>query len=166
MPNREGRFIIKYTATFKWVTICLATVLISSCMATGPKYPEIFLQDTSKAMVIIYRPPPPITVPMEYIEQPPSIYHGKKKLIALKPNAYTHIEVEPGLTTFTARIRVSGEIQGTVNINTESGLYYYLRYVPFRYKGLFPADPYEFKIVPAGFAREELKDARYQLLLK
>ena len=165
MPNREGRFIIKYTATFKWVTICLATVLISSCMATGPKYPEIFLQDTSKAMVIIYRPPPPITVPMEYIEQPPGIYHGEKKLIELKPNAYTHIEVEPGLTTFTARIRVSGEIQGTVNINTESGLYYYLRYVPFRYKGLFPADSYEFKIVPAGFAREELKDARYQLLL-
>ncbi len=103
---------------------------------------------------------------MEYIEWPPSIYHGEKKLIELKPNAYTHIEVEPGLTTFTARIKVSGEIQGTVNINTESGLYYYLRYVPFRYKGLFPADPYEFKIVPAGFAREELKEARYQLLLK
>ena len=166
MLNRACGFIIKYTATFKWVTICLATVLISSCMATGPKYPEIFLQDTSKAMVIIYRPPPPITVPMEYIERPPSIYHGGEKLIELKPNAYTHIEVEPGQTTFTARIRVSGEIQGSVNIKTESGLYYYLRYVPFRYKGLFPADPYEFKIVPAGFAREELKDARYQLLLK
>ena len=87
-------------------------------------------------------------------------------MIELKPNAYTHIEVEPGLTTFTARIKVSGEIQGTVNISTESGLYYYLRYVPLRYKGLFPADPYEFKIVPADFAREELKESRYQLLLK
>jgi len=86
MSNRAGRFIIKYTATLKWVTICLATVLISNCMATGSKYPEIFLQDTSKAMVIIYRPPPPITVPMEYIEWPPSIYHGKKKLIELKPD--------------------------------------------------------------------------------
>lgn len=156
---------IKYTATLKCVTLCLVTVLISNCMATGSKYPEIFLQDTSKAMVIIYRPPPPITIPMEYIEWPPNIYHGDRKLIELKPSAYTHIEVEPGLTTFTARIKVSGEIQGTVNINTGSGLYYYLRYVPFRYKGLFPADPYEFKIVPAGFAREELKDARYQPLL-
>ena len=103
---------------------------------------------------------------MEYIEWPPNIYHGDKKLIELKPSAYTYIEVEPGPTTLTARIKVSGEIQGTVNINTESGLYYYLRYVPFRYKGLFPADPYEFKIVPAGFAREELRDARYQPLLK
>jgi len=87
-------------------------------------------------------------------------------LIELKPNAYTHIEVEPSLTTFTARTKVSGEIQGTVSINTESGLYYYLRYVPFRYRGLFPADPYEFKIVPAGFAREELRGARYHPLLK
>jgi hypothetical protein len=135
-------------------------------MTTGSKYPEIFLQDTSKAMVIIYQPLPPITIPMEYIEWPPNIYHGDKKLIELKPGAYTHVEVEPGPTTFTARIKVSGEIQGTVNINTESGLYYYLRYVPFRYKGLFPADPYEFKIVPTGFAREELKDARYQPLLE
>jgi hypothetical protein len=142
MPNRTGKFIIKYTATLKWVTLCLVTVLISNCMATGPKYPDIFLQDTSKAMVVIYRPPPPITVPVEYIEWPPSIYHGGEKLIEL------------------------GEIQGTVNINTKSGLYYYLRYVPFRYKGLFPADPYEFKVVPTGFAREELIDARYQLLLK
>jgi hypothetical protein len=166
MPNRTGKFIIKYTATLKWVTLCLVTVLISNCMATGPKYPDIFLQDTSKAMVVIYRPPPPITVPVEYIEWPPSIYHGGEKLIELKPNAYTYVEVEPGLTTFTARIKVSGEIQGTVNINTKSGLYYYLRYVPFRYKGLFPADPYEFKVVPTGFAREELIDARYQLLLK
>jgi hypothetical protein len=135
MPNRAGRFIIKYADTLKRVTLCLVTVLISNCMATGPKYPEIFLQDTSEAMVIIYQPPPPITVPIEYIEWPPSIYH-------------------------------EGEIQGTVNINTKSGLYYYLRYVPFRYKGLFPADPYEFKIVPTGFAREELKEARYQPLLK
>ena len=87
-------------------------------------------------------------------------------MIELKPNTYTHIEVEPSLTTFTARTKVSGEIQGTVSIYTESGLYYYLRYVPFRYKGLFPADPYEFKVVPTGFAREELIDARYQLLLK
>jgi hypothetical protein len=141
MPNRAGRFIIKYADTLKRVTLCLVTVLISNCMATGPKYPEIFLQDTSEAMVIIYQPPPPITVPIEYIEWPPSIYHEGKKLI-------------------------EGEIQGTVNINTKSGLYYYLRYVPFRYKGLFPADPYEFKIVPTGFAREELKEARYQPLLK
>ncbi len=166
MSNLAGRFIIKYTATFKWVTIGLVTVLISNCMATGPKYPKIFLQDTSKAMVVIYRPPPPITVPMEYIEWPPDIYHGEKKFIELKPNAYAHIEVEPGLTTFSARLRVSGEVQGSVNINTESGLYYYIRYVPFKYKGLFPADPYEFKIVPAGFAREELKEARYLLPLK
>jgi hypothetical protein len=156
----------KYTATLKWVTLCLATVLISNCMATGPKYPGVFLQDTSKAMVTIYRPPPPITVPREYIEWPPSIFHGEKKLIELKPNAYTHIEVEPSLTTFTARTKVSGEIQGTVSINTESGLYYYLRYVPFRYKGLFPADSYELKIVPAEFAKEELRGARYQPLLK
>jgi hypothetical protein len=135
--------------------------MISNCMTTGPKYPEVFLQDTSKAMVIIYRPPSPITVPMEYIEWPPVFYHREKKLIELKPNTYTHIEVEPGLTAFTARIKVSDEIQGTVNINTESGMYYYLRYVPYRYRGLFPADPYEFKIVPAGFARKELKAARY-----
>jgi hypothetical protein len=104
MPNRTGKFIIKYTATLKWVTLCLVTVLISNCMATGPKYPDIFLQDTSKAMVVIYRPPPPITVPVEYIEWPPSIYHGGEKLIELKPNAYTYVEVEPGLTTFTARM--------------------------------------------------------------
>ena len=117
-------------------------------------------------MVIIYRPSTPITVPKEYIEWPPNIYHGEKKLIELKPNVYTYIEVEPGLTTFTARNKVSDEIQGSVNTNTKSGLYYYLRYVPFRYRGLLPADSYEFKIVPAGFAREELKKARYQPLLK
>lgn len=135
-------------------------------MATGTKYPEVLLQDTSKAMVIIYRPPPPITVPKEYIEWPHGIYHGEIKLIELKPNAYSHIEIEPGLSRFTTRNKVSGEIQGIVNIDAKSGLYYYLRYVPFRYRGLFPAEPYEFKIVPAGFAREELKDARYQPLLK
>ena len=156
----------KYTAKLQWVTLCVATVLISNCMATRPEYPGVFLQDTSKAMVTIYRPSPPITVPREYIEWPPSIFHGEKKLIELNPNTYAHIEVEPGLTTFIARNKVSGEIQGTVSINTESGLYYYLRYVPFRYKGLFPADSYEFKIVPAELAKEELRGARYQPLLQ
>lgn len=87
-------------------------------------------------------------------------------MIELEPDAYTHVEVEPGLATFTARIKVSGEIQGTANINTESGQHYYLRYVPFRYRGLLPADSYEFKIVPADFAREELRGARYLPLLE
>lgn len=151
----------KYTVKLKWLTLCLGTVLISNCMATEPKYPAVFLQDKSKAMVIIYRPPSPITVPKEYIERPPGFYLSGKKLIELTPNTYTHIEVEPGLTTISARIQVSGEIQGAVNINTESGMYYYLRYVPYRYRGLFPADPYEFKIVRAGFARKELKGAQY-----
>ena len=117
-------------------------------------------------MVIIYRPPPPITVPVEYIEWPPGIYHGGEKLIELEPDAYTRVEVEPGLKTFTARNKISGEIQRSVSINTESGGYYYLRYVPFSYKGLFPADSYEFKIVPPGFAREELRNARYLPVLK
>ena len=35
-------------------------------------------------MVTIYRPPSPVTVPEEYIEWPPSIFHGEKKLIELK----------------------------------------------------------------------------------
>lgn len=87
-------------------------------------------------------------------------------MIELRPNTYTRIEVEPGLAIFTARTRVNGEIQGTVNVNAESGRYYYLRYVPFRYRGLFPADSYEFKIVPADFARKELKGARYHPLLE
>ena len=156
----------EYTAKLKWLTLCLAAVLISGCMATRPEFPGVFLQDTSKAMVTIYRPPPPITVPEEYIEWPPSIFHGEKKLIELRPDAYTYIEVEPGLATFTARIRISGEIQGTVSINAQPGLYYYLRYVPFRYRGLLPADSYEFKMVPAEFAKEELGGARYQPLLR
>lgn len=95
----------------KLSVIHLAILLITGCATVGPKYKDLVLEDASKALVVIYRPSPPINIFLMNTygyTHAPDIYHEDSRLTGLNVNAYTYIEIEPGLTTISAREKLTG----------------------------------------------------------
>jgi len=133
----------------------------TGCATIGPKYKDIVLEDPSNALVVIYRPSPPFNIFLTNTygyAHAPDIYHEDSKLTGLNVNAYTYVEIEPGLTTVSAREKLTGLNLVELEINAKAGEYYYLRYV-FEFGLATPV--YEFEIMPVELAREEIRETRY-----
>jgi hypothetical protein len=89
----------------------------------------------------------------------PDIYHGNNKLVGLNVNVYTYIDVEPGLTVFSAREKLTGGPLASVELQASAGQQYYFRYM-FNF-GLIVDELVDFKLIPQPIAREEIRKARY-----
>jgi hypothetical protein len=150
MPHRHKRIIM-----------CAAVLLLAGCATVGPKYTDVVLEDPSKALVLIYRPSPPVNIFLTNTyayAHAPDIYHEDSKLTGLNVNAYTYVEINPGLTRISAREKLTGLTLVELEVNPKAGQTYYLRY-EFQMGLASPA--YEFKIIPVVLAREEIRKTRY-----
>lgn len=145
----------------KLLVIDLAILLIAGCATVGPKYADIVLEDASKALVVIYRPSPPFNILLTNTysyAHAPDIYHEDSKLTGLNVNAYTYIEIEPGLTMISAREKLTGLPLVELEINAKAGQYYYLRY---NFEVGLATPLYEFEVMSMELAREEIRETRY-----
>jgi len=150
MPHRHRRYFL-----------CIAILLLTGCATVGPKYTDFTLEDKSKALVLIYRPSPPVNIFLTNTyayAHAPDIYHEDTKLTGLNVNAYTYVEIGPGLTRISAREKLTGLSLVELEVNARAGQIYYLRY-EFQMGLASPA--YEFKIIPLVLAKEEIRKTRY-----
>jgi len=145
-----------------WLALPALILLMAGCAATGPRHTTIALENPSNAVVIVYRPSPPknmfFTNSYHYVSAP-DIYHEERELTELKVNAYTYIEIVPGVTTFSARDKVFGipVPQLEIEIDAKAGQYYYLRY-----ETQFSEEtPAVLKFMPVELARQEIRKTRY-----
>jgi len=144
-----------------WLVLPLVLLLVAGCVTIGSKYKDVALTDNNNAMVLIYRPKPPkdifLTHTYEYTHAP-NIYHEGSKLTGLNINAYTYAEIEPGLTTFSARDKLTGLTMVELEIDASPGQFYYVRY-DFDFMAVDVA--YKFKIIPDELALQEIRKTRY-----
>jgi len=150
MPHRHKRTIM-----------CAAVLLMTGCATIGPKYKDVVSEDTSKALILIYRPSPPVNIFLTNTyayAHAPVIYHEDTKLTGLNVNAYTYIEIDPGLTKISAREKLTGLNLVELEVNAQSGQTYYLRY---EFEMGLASPAYEFKIIPVVLAKEEIRKTRY-----
>ncbi len=147
----------------QWLSLPAMCLLVAGCTATGPTYTDIVPDDPANAIVVIYRPKPPqsILFPVNSHQYfiSPSIYHEDELVADLKVNAYTYVEVQPGLTTISAKDTNFGIEAPLVDLEIEAnaGQVYYLRY-EMRMSSEAPA---VLKIMPVALAKEEIGKARY-----
>jgi hypothetical protein len=144
-----------------WFLLLIISPLVTGCVTIGSKYKDVALTDNRNAMVLIYRPKPPkdifLTHTYEYTHAP-NIYHEDSKLTGLNINAYTYAEIEPGLTTFSAREKLTGLTMVELELDASPGQFYYLRY-DFDFMAVDAT--YEFKIIPDELALQEIRKTRY-----
>lgn len=144
-----------------WLVLQAVLILVAGCVTIGSKYKDVALTDSRNAMVLIYRPSPPkdifLSQAYEYAHAP-DIYHEDSKLTGLNINAYTFAEIEPGLTSFSAREKLTGMKMVELEVDARPGQYYYLRY-DFDFMAIQAA--YDFRIIPVELALPEIRKTRY-----
>jgi hypothetical protein len=150
---REKRFSLR--------VCCGILIILTGCASVGPRYSEEAEINPYKARIFIYRPHPPIDILLNntyaYVHAP-DIYQEDQKLTGLNVNAYTYVDIEPGITVFSARDKLTGGSLADIEINAGAGQQYYLRYL-FNF-GVMTME-ISFKIIPQAIAREEIRKTRY-----
>jgi len=149
-----------FTLTKYAVTISFL-LLIAGCVAVGEKYKRSEAGDSSKSLVFIYRPHPPadpfLMNTYAYVHTA-NLYHGEQKLISMDVGCYTYVEVESGTHIFYIREQfTSGELI-RVELETEPGQRYYLRY-HFRFGA---AAHISFEVVANAIAESEIANTRFK----
>ena len=143
------------------VSTWLVLLLVAGCVTVGSKFKDVALTDSHNAIVLIYRPSPPKDIffsQMYEYTHAPDIYHQDSKLTGLNINAYTYAEIEPGLTSFSARDKLTGMKMVELEVDARPGQYYYLRY---DFDFLAVDVMYDFKIIPVELALPEIRKTRY-----
>jgi len=145
----------------KWLALPIVLLLVAGCVTVGSKFKDVALTDSHNAIVLIYRPSPPKDIffsQMYEYTHAPDIYHQDSKLTGLNINAYTYAEIEPGLTSFSARDKLTGMKMVELEVDARPGQYYYLRY---DFDFLAVDVMYDFKIIPVELALPEIRKTRY-----
>ena len=150
----------------KWLAITALLLLSNGCVTIGSKYSTVVHSDPSKALVLFYRPHPPVNILLTnsyaYVHAA-DLYLGEQKLAALSVNSFTYIEVESGLQTFSVREQLLGAVIEKIEFELHAGQTYYLRYL-FRVNALMQPE-FSFRIVPSEFGEREIKKTRYIALV-
>ena len=135
--------------------------MVVGCAAVGPEYSEVTLQDTTRALVLIYRPHPPmnpfLTNTFDYTTAP-DIYHEERKIAGLNVGGYTYVEIEPGETEFSAREKLTGQPMTTLPLNAVAGETYFVRYL---FTMGLTEQTFDLRVMPVDIGRAEIRKTRY-----
>ena len=103
------------------ITIYFIIILLTGCVATGPKFSDVQSSIDNKALIYIYRPfTPPIALS-------PTILINDIRVAELTNKGFFDIYLNPGVYTIQADwSTLSGVPDGKVQFNAESGKTYFV----------------------------------------
>ena len=146
----------------KFLTIAMLLLLCGGCVAVGEKYSTVVHRDQAKALVLAYRPHPPVDILLNntyaYVHAA-DLYLGDRKIAPLNVNSYTYFEVDSGIQVFTVREQLLGGVIQKLEFKLQAGQRYYLRYL-FRLSVAAQAG-FSFRVIPAEIAEKEIIKTRY-----
>lgn len=140
---------------------------LCACTASGPPFTPATETSSDNALVYVYRPDT-----LFYSADPdvPILYLDGVRLLRLRINGYTWLEVEPGQHAISLKESLLGLPSwtiGEIDLPAESGRTYYIRYT-YDYAGTafdgtyaYATGQSTFTIVPNALGKQEISGTRY-----